>query len=75
MSASETSALSVVDLRKRFGKHEVLKGISLEARDGARAAHLMGEHLDHIYRDLVLTERVDAAVDISAILGAAAARS
>lgn len=48
---------------------------ALEARDGARAAHLMGEHLDHIYRDLVLTERVDAAVDISAILGAAAARS
>jgi octopine/nopaline transport system ATP-binding protein len=30
----EVSAISVVNLRKRFGNHEVLKGVSLEAHEG-----------------------------------------
>lgn len=47
---------------------------ALAAHDGARAALLMGEHLEHIYRDLALTERVDSAVDIAAILGAVQVR-
>jgi octopine/nopaline transport system ATP-binding protein len=32
--AAETPALTVKDMRKRFGAHEVLKGISLTAKDG-----------------------------------------
>src|SRR5260370_32644788 len=31
---ADVSALSVVDLRKRFGSLEVLKGVSLTANDG-----------------------------------------
>ncbi|TIU75713.1 MAG: ATP-binding cassette domain-containing protein, partial [Mesorhizobium sp.] len=33
-SSGETPAISVKDLRKCFGDHEVLKGISLEAHKG-----------------------------------------
>ena len=41
---------------------------SLAAGDGERAAALMGEHLDHIFRDLVLAARSEALVDIEAVL-------
>jgi octopine/nopaline transport system ATP-binding protein len=34
MSDNQQAAISVVGMRKSFGNHEVLKGISLEARDG-----------------------------------------
>jgi DNA-binding GntR family transcriptional regulator len=43
---------------------------ALEARDGKRAALLMGEHLDHIFGDLDLSPRNDAAVDVAAVLRA-----
>lgn len=41
---------------------------ALARRDGARAAALMAEHLDHILGDLVLTPRSDAPIDVAAIL-------
>ncbi len=46
---------------------------ALEARDGARAAMLMAEHLEHILSDLVLTPRSDVSVDVAEILKQAAA--
>ncbi len=44
---------------------------ALVERKGARAAKLMGEHLDHILADLVLIPRVEEAVDVAKALGAA----
>jgi len=41
---------------------------ALATRDGARAATLMAEHLDHILSDLVLSPRSDAPIDVTAIL-------
>ncbi|HEY1943605.1 MAG TPA: GntR family transcriptional regulator [Roseiarcus sp.] len=43
---------------------------ALEAGDGERAARLMTEHLDHIFRDLALAERSEAPVDIRLVLRA-----
>ena len=48
---------------------------ALAARDGARAAALMAEHLEHIMGDLALTRRSDAPIDVAAILRAGIARS
>jgi DNA-binding GntR family transcriptional regulator len=45
------------------------------ARDGARAAELMSEHLEHILNDLVLSPRADAPIDVSAILREQLARA
>jgi DNA-binding GntR family transcriptional regulator len=42
----------------------------LAAHDGEHAAAAMTEHLDHIFGDLALASRNDAAVDIEAILRA-----
>jgi len=42
----------------------------LAAHDGEHAAAAMTEHLDHIFGDLALAPRNDAAVDIEAILRA-----
>ena len=52
-------------------EHSQLVG-ALEARDGARAAALMAEHLEHILSDLVLTPRSDGHVDVAEILRDAA---
>jgi DNA-binding GntR family transcriptional regulator len=41
---------------------------ALAQRDGARAAALMSEHLDHILGDLLLAPRSDAPIDVAAIL-------
>ncbi len=43
---------------------------ALEARDGERAAALMGEHLDHIFGDLDLSPRDEAPIDVGAVLRA-----
>jgi DNA-binding GntR family transcriptional regulator len=41
---------------------------ALESRNGAGAAALMAEHLDHILSDLALTSREEAPIDVAAIL-------
>jgi DNA-binding GntR family transcriptional regulator len=43
---------------------------ALAAGDGERAARLMAEHLDHVFRDLALAEHSEAPVDIRLVLRA-----
>jgi len=43
---------------------------ALRARDGDRAAQLMGEHLDHILGDLDLSPREEGPVDVALVLRA-----
>lgn len=47
---------------------------ALAARNGARAAALMAEHLEHILSDLMLSPRSDAPIDVAAILRAQLSR-
>ena len=49
------------------GEHVALID-AIEARDGARAALLMTEHLDHIFSDLLLAPKPEPVVDVAAIL-------